>query len=338
MGTGSASAEDLFADSMRLFLADVERLRQTQTQAGRQMQGTSPHLNANLVLPVAVVESREALGGTVRALFGREVNLSPIKGAAAASGGGGGATLGRERGEAAAAEVVRKEVASFLGVQWAAVTLPPALVRASEEELDIAGRGSDDNDRITANVAPLYWSDIGGLDTVRREILDIIQLPIQRPDLFPPGCPRRRAALLYGAPGTGKTLVAKAVATECGMSFLSVKGPELLDMYVGESERNVREVFARARKYAPCVLFFDELDSLAPARGRGGDGGGVARRRDGVRHHHVSDDGVRPAECHDRAYAWGGGGGVHHDQLRLCHHQRDYRHIRLCAGGHVAGG
>jgi peroxin-6 len=64
--------------------------------------------------------------------------------------------------------------------------------------------------------------------------------------------------------GTGKTLVAKAIATECGMSFISVKGPELLDMYVGESERNVRELFDRARKSAPCILFFDEIDSLAP--------------------------------------------------------------------------
>lgn len=78
--------------------------------------------------------------------------------------------------------------------------------------------------------------------------------------------------------GTGKTLVAKAVATECDMNFMSVKGPELLDMYVGESERNVRLTFEEARKNAPCVLFFDELDSLAPKRGRGSDAGGVMDR------------------------------------------------------------
>jgi peroxin-6 len=78
--------------------------------------------------------------------------------------------------------------------------------------------------------------------------------------------------------GTGKTLIARAVATECNMGFISVKGPELLDVYVGESERNVRDVFATAHRNAPCVLFFDELDSLAPARGKGSDGGGVMDR------------------------------------------------------------
>ena len=84
--------------------------------------------------------------------------------------------------------------------------------------------------------------------------------------------------MLYGPPGTGKTLLAKAVATECAIRFLSVKGPELVNMYVGESERNVREVFERARHAAPCVVFFDELDALAPARGAGADSGGVMDR------------------------------------------------------------
>lgn len=84
--------------------------------------------------------------------------------------------------------------------------------------------------------------------------------------------------LLYGPPGTGKTLLAKAIANECGLNFLSVKGPELINMYIGESERQVREVFSRARGARPCVLFFDELDSLAPARGSGGDSGGVMDR------------------------------------------------------------
>ena len=83
---------------------------------------------------------------------------------------------------------------------------------------------------------------------------------------------------MYGPPGTGKTLLAKAVATECAIRFLSVKGPELVNMYVGESERNVREVFERARHAAPCVVFFDELDALAPARGAGADSGGVMDR------------------------------------------------------------
>lgn len=79
--------------------------------------------------------------------------------------------------------------------------------------------------------------------------------------------------MLYGPPGTGKTLMAKAISNECGVNFLSVKGPELLDMYVGQTELNVRNLFEKARLNSPCVLFFDELDSLAPIRGRAGDSG-----------------------------------------------------------------
>lgn len=81
-----------------------------------------------------------------------------------------------------------------------------------------------------------------------------------------------------GPPGTGKTLLAKAIATECSLNFISVKGPELLNMYIGESEKNVRNIFEKARSARPCVLFFDELDSLAPMRGRGSDSGGVMDR------------------------------------------------------------
>ena len=88
----------------------------------------------------------------------------------------------------------------------------------------------------------------------------------------------RPGILLYGPPGTGKTLLAKAVATSCSLNFFSVKGPELLNMYIGESEANVRRVFQRARDARPCVVFFDELDSVAPKRGAHGDSGGVMDR------------------------------------------------------------
>lgn len=128
------------------------------------------------------------------------------------------------------------------------------------------------------HVSPVRWEDIGGMEAVRKEIMDIFYLPSQYPTLFTNDVPRRRSILLYGPPGTGKTYIARAVATECQMQFISVKGPELLDMYVGESEKNVREVFQFARTCAPSVVFFDELDSLAPARGRGKSGGGVMDR------------------------------------------------------------
>uniref|UniRef100_A0A673CGI6 Peroxisomal ATPase PEX6 n=1 Tax=Sphaeramia orbicularis TaxID=375764 RepID=A0A673CGI6_9TELE len=126
-------------------------------------------------------------------------------------------------------------------------------------------------------IPDVHWEDVGGLQEVKKEILDTVQLPLQRPELLSLGL-SRTGVLLYGPPGTGKTLLAKAVATECSMTFLSVKGPELINMYVGQSEENVREVFNRARSAAPCVVFFDELDSLAPSRGHSGDSGGVMDR------------------------------------------------------------
>lgn len=89
---------------------------------------------------------------------------------------------------------------------------------------------------------------------------------------------RRSGLLLYGPPGSGKTLLAKAIANECSMNFISVKGPELLNMYVGESEKNIREVFERARGNRPCVLFFDEIDALAPARAQNSDQNNVMDR------------------------------------------------------------
>ncbi|KAK3582678.1 hypothetical protein CHS0354_031089 [Potamilus streckersoni] len=134
------------------------------------------------------------------------------------------------------------------------------------------------SDTIGAPKIPnVRWGDVGGLTDIKKEILDTVQLPLQYPELLAAGL-RRSGVLLYGPPGTGKTLLAKAVATECSLNFLSVKGPELINMYVGQSEQNVREVFIRARSAAPCVIFFDELDSLAPNRGRSGDSGGVMDR------------------------------------------------------------
>ncbi|KAG8988842.1 peroxisomal assembly protein [Tulasnella sp. JGI-2019a] len=122
------------------------------------------------------------------------------------------------------------------------------------------------------------WDDVGGLGSVKRDILDTIQLPLEHPELFADGMKKRSGILLYGPPGTGKTLLAKAVATSCSLNFFSVKGPELLNMYIGESEANVRRVFQRARDAKPCVIFFDELDSVAPKRGNHGDSGGVMDR------------------------------------------------------------
>ncbi|ORC91694.1 vesicular transport protein [Trypanosoma theileri] len=112
------------------------------------------------------------------------------------------------------------------------------------------------------------WDDVGALEDVREELLTCILQPIRAPKLHKRfGLDHPVGVLLYGPPGCGKTLVAKAIANQSGANFISIKGPELLNKFVGESERSVRMVFARGRASAPCVLFFDELDALAPRRG-----------------------------------------------------------------------
>jgi transitional endoplasmic reticulum ATPase len=129
-------------------------------------------------------------------------------------------------------------------------------------------------------VPNISWKDIGGLIDVKNELRELVQYPIEHPEKFEKfGMSPSRGVLFYGPPGCGKTLLAKAVANECQANFISVKGPELLTMWFGESEANVRDVFSKARAAAPCVLFFDELDSIAQQRGGSqGDGGGAGDR------------------------------------------------------------
>lgn len=130
-------------------------------------------------------------------------------------------------------------------------------------------------------VPNVKWEDIGGLEDVKKNLQEMILYPIEHPDKFLKfGMNPSKGVLFYGPPGCGKTLLAKAVANECSANFISIKGPELLTMWFGESEANVREVFDKARAAAPCVLFFDELDSVGSARGgsSGGDAGGAGDR------------------------------------------------------------
>jgi len=116
----------------------------------------------------------------------------------------------------------------------------------------------------------IRWSDIGGLEGVKQELVSSIEWPIRHPELFKEaGVRQPKGILLYGPPGTGKTLLAKALATESEANFIAIKGPELLSKWVGESERGVREVFRKARQAAPCIIFFDEIDAIAPVRGLG---------------------------------------------------------------------
>lgn len=129
-----------------------------------------------------------------------------------------------------------------------------------------------------ATIPDVSWADVGALSALREELMLAIVKPVREPERLEalglaPSC----GVLLYGPPGCGKTLLAKAVANESGASFIAVKGPELLNKYVGESERAVRLLFARGRASAPCVIFFDELDALVPTRGS--DAGSQASER-----------------------------------------------------------
>jgi transitional endoplasmic reticulum ATPase len=132
---------------------------------------------------------------------------------------------------------------------------------------------------VLVEIPDVTWEQIGGLQDVKEELREAVEWPLKYPDLFaqlnasPP-----KGLLLYGPPGTGKTLLAKAVAHESESNFISVKGPELLNKYVGESEKAVREVFRKARQASPCIIFFDEIDSVAPTRGSSMGDGHVTER------------------------------------------------------------
>ncbi|HVB12990.1 MAG TPA: CDC48 family AAA ATPase [Nitrososphaerales archaeon] len=121
---------------------------------------------------------------------------------------------------------------------------------------------------VLVEIPNIRWTDVGGLSLVKRDLQEAVEWPLKYRDVFDYAKTRPpKGILLYGPPGTGKTLLAKAVASESEANFISVKGPELLSKWVGESERGVREIFHKARQAAPCIIFMDELDSLVPTRG-----------------------------------------------------------------------
>jgi transitional endoplasmic reticulum ATPase len=161
------------------------------------------------------------------------------------------------------AEVLNSLAVTMDDFQWALSKSNPSALRET-----------------TVEVPHVSWEDIGGLENVKRELQELVQYPVQFPEKFHKfGMTPSKGVLFYGPPGCGKTLLAKAIANECQANFISIKGPELLTMWFGESEANVREIFDKARQAAPCVLFFDELDSIAKARGGSvGDAGGAADR------------------------------------------------------------
>jgi transitional endoplasmic reticulum ATPase len=119
------------------------------------------------------------------------------------------------------------------------------------------------------SIPDVSWNDIGGLDEVKQRLQETVELPLRNPQvLTASGLPPHVGALLHGPSGTGKTLLAKAIAKECGVNFISVDGPEIFTKWLGESEEGVRQIFRIARQVAPAVIFFDQLDAIAPVRGQ----------------------------------------------------------------------
>jgi len=197
-------------------------------------------------------------------------------------------------------EAIAKETHGFVGADLSQLCMEAALqcVREKSEEIDIDAESIEaevldslciTNDHFRhaltvcnpsalrenyVEVPDVTWDDIGGLEEVKRELQELVQYPVEHADQFEKfGMSASKGVLFYGPPGCGKTLLAKAIANECNSNFISVKGPELLTMWFGESEANVRDLFDKARAAAPCILFFDEMDSIAKQRGGGGGGG-----------------------------------------------------------------
>ena len=125
---------------------------------------------------------------------------------------------------------------------------------------------------VFVEVPDVKWDDVGGLENIKQELKEAVEWPLKYSDIFrKANTTPSKGILLYGQPGTGKTLLAKAVATESGVNFISIKGPQLISKYVGESERGVREIFKKAKQASPTILFIDEIDSLVPQRGASSD-------------------------------------------------------------------
>jgi transitional endoplasmic reticulum ATPase len=214
-------------------------------------------------------------------------------------------TRNMKQGENVNIEKIAKDCHGFVGADIAQLCTEAAMNCIREKIVDIDW----DNDQIDAEVLQslvvsndhfrealgktdpsalrethienpnISWEDIGGLEDVKEELQELVQYPVEHPELYEQfGSTPPKGVLFYGPPGCGKTLLAKAIASQAKANFISIKGPELLSMWVGESESNVRSIFDKARGAAPCVVFFDEIDSIAQARGSNTGDSGVSDR------------------------------------------------------------
>jgi transitional endoplasmic reticulum ATPase len=151
--------------------------------------------------------------------------------------------------------------------------IPPEILKkmtVTKEDFRVAMRSINPTvlRGVMVDIPNVSWEDIGGLEDIKEELKEAVELPLKDPERFRKmGIRAPKGILLYGPPGTGKTLLAKAVAKESSANFISIKGPEIMSKWVGESEKAIREIFKKARQSAPCVVFLDEIDAIAPRRG-----------------------------------------------------------------------
>ncbi|MDO8537857.1 MAG: CDC48 family AAA ATPase [archaeon] len=186
--------------------------------------------------------------------------------------------------EALAKEAAMKALRRYLPkINLEEEEIPPEVL----EDLEVNKRDFSDALRevqpsalreVMVEIPNIKWNDIGGLDEAKKELQMAVEWPLKNPQAFKKmGIRPPRGILLYGPPGTGKTLLAKAVATESEANFISIKGPELISKWVGDSEKGVKKIFRKARQVSPCIVFFDEIDSIAPSRGGSSDSGVTER-------------------------------------------------------------
>ncbi|KAF4518162.1 hypothetical protein B566_EDAN007853 [Ephemera danica] len=255
-----------------IFLDEIDVLCQRRSSGGSQLEqrlvsallSELDELQGQRVMVLAATSRPDAMDEALRrpGRLDREIEL-PVDAVASGTHGFVGADLQAlcsQAGSKAALQCERQLTAQHLN--WARNQIKPSAMREAAVE-----------------IPPVRWTDIGGQHDLKLKLQQAVEWPLKHPEAFTRlGIRPPRGVLMYGPPGCSKTMIAQALATESGLNFLSIKGPELFSKWVGESERAVRGVFRRARQVAPAIVFFDELDALCGERGGSGGGSSVQER------------------------------------------------------------
>eukprot|EP00605_Chrysophyceae_sp_TOSAG23-4_P000055 GSChrysophyteH1.ASY1.ANO1.57.1 assembled CDS len=291
----ASSPSILFLDAIDVIAAKTDGQRGMDRRVIAQLLeyvGQKGIGDASYVVLICASSKPDNLDPSLRGRLSREISLpvpdAPARARRITPGfvGADLRALCREAGMLAAARVVRDNAATAATAEERfdmncgnEAILAEEYVRMGDFEIAMKSVQPSAKREGFAVVPDVSWADVGALASVRDELQHNVLEPIANPERFRAlGLEVPAGVLFFGPPGCGKTLLAKAVANQSGANFISVKGPELLNMYVGESESRVRQVFSRARASAPCVIFFDELDALCPRRGTSDSGNGVSER------------------------------------------------------------